>query len=755
MSDKVEWYDPTPNNSCPVCVFHRGSIFEITNALPLPAHFECECFYRPLLEEKPVTSLDIKTAPDNIKKNWTYKIAEMLRNEQADRIPSLLQPLIPDAEEHNRKREDKNMPKKNTVTLSEPLTLAATNKPREYYGRIIKAGRIRNAINEPGHFVVEPEALETAVANSMFNGLACFVDHSHWSTNSLKNLFGSWHTITYNPHEKAVYGTLRYYESDATRPIAELFDQILADAQEGLPIPDVGVSIVFYPIWTDADNGPKLLTGFKKIESADLVFTPAADGRIVEALSALQKENPMTEETAVTLQPAAATPDPAPWLAKLTNVTVTATLRHSDLPRPTQERLSAQNYNSPEELDAAIAQARTELAALAEAGIIQLPGNAPRNDGRITGMVEPMERIQNHVDWFFGVEAATPPPWNYRRLDSLYVELTGDTSFTGQFDSQRAHLSASPVTLPNMALNALNKVMVEQFSKLPFWRWYELVTVVTPNDGSLHNMVWVTYGGSGNLPIVEDGGAYTEGELADAKETSVFSKYGRFIGITRKMLKNSDIARVQAVSRGLAIDSIRTRSASIASIGTANSGQGPTMSDGNPAFKSDNINSNYATTALGSDTTAWQTASAECFNHTELGSGKKIATFAKHLLVPSNLYFDGLELFGYGDGNPASYNPFAVPSRSPEDPRPVVIPVPDWTDANDWMYQADPRIWPTIMMSYSANPGGGSHPMPELFSVVSPTAGLMFTNDSMPIKIRDEFAFGLATAKGIGKRIVA
>jgi hypothetical protein len=58
-------------------------------------------------------------------------------------------------------------------------------------------------------------------------------------------------------------------------------------------------------------------------------------------------------------------------------------------------------------------------------------------------------------------------------------------------------------------------------------------------------------------------------------------------------------------------------------------------------------------------------------------------------------------------------------------------------------------------MSYSQNPGGRNHPAPELFAVVSETSGLMFTNDTLPIKVRDEFAVGVNGWRGIGKRNVA
>ena len=37
----------------------------------------------------------------------------------------------------------------------------------------------------------------------------------------------------------------------------------------------------------------------------------------------------------------------------------------------------------------------------------------------------------------------------------------------------------------------------------------------------------------------------------------------------------------------------------------------------------------------------------------------------------------------------------------------------------------------------------------------SETAGLMFTNDTLPIKIRDWWAYGVATYVGVGKNNVS
>ena len=90
-----------------------------------------------------------------------------------------------------------------------------------------------------------------------------------------------------------------------------------------------------------------------------------------------------------------------------------------------------------------------------------------------------------------------------------------------------------------------------------------------------------------------------------------------------------------------------------------------------------------------------------------------------------DLYDTALIAFGYGSG-PGGYP--GTPNNDthiyavdrPGDTRPVPICVPDWTDANDWAYIVDPRIFPVICMAYGDNPGGTSHPAPQLYSVTDP-----------------------------------
>ena len=417
---------------------------------------------------------------------------------------------------------------------------------------------------------------------------------------------------------------------------------------------------------------------------------------------------------------------------------------------------SADNPDRLGRIEANLERLTAYLAGQAEAGAVQGMGVPPADPapGRVQGGRTSLDRFAPVVDYLFGVEGAEYPDPQFRRADQIYLALTGDWEWRGLFDPERVLLGgADTATLPGMAANAMNKVVQQQWASLRAYRWYEQVAAVAPNDGSIHDMTWIGVGGVGALPVVGEKGPYTELNMADTKETASFVKRGAYVGISLEMFRKSEIGKIQNVPRALARSAVMTRSAQLAGIFTSNAGVGPTLAqDGKALFHADH--GNLAVTAFGADSAAWNAADLAVWNQTEIGSGKKLAISPKYMLCNRALFRAALVVFGYGDGQPTTYIPEAM-DRGPDDPRPWPIAVPDFTDANDWAALVDPRLYPVIMMSYAQAPQGHTHPLPELFAVTSPTAGLVFTNDEFPVKVRDWYAYGVNGYRGIAKRNVA
>src|SRR5262245_32554501 len=111
--------------------------------------------------------------------------------------------------------------------------------------------------------------------------------------------------------------------------------------------------------------------------------------------------------------------------------------------------------------------------------------------------------------------------------------------------------------------------------------------------------------GLANLPTVVEGAACTEVTVGDSKDSLGSSKRGHYVGITLETIRRSDIQRIQAIPRAMVQASIRTRSAAIAAIFTANSGTGPTLADDSTVLFHAN-HGNVSTTAFG--TAGWAAA---------------------------------------------------------------------------------------------------------------------------------------------------
>ena len=77
-----------------------------------------------------------------------------------------------------------------------------------------------------------------------------------------------------------------------------------------------------------------------------------------------------------------------------------------------------------------------------------------------------------------------------------------------------------------------------------------------------------------------------------------------------------------------------------------------------------------------------------------------------------------------------------------------VIVIDLWTDTASWAAVADPILYPSIGLGFRYGR------TPEIFSVASPTGGLMFTNDVMPVKVRFFYAVGPTDWRGLHKNNV-
>jgi hypothetical protein len=668
------------------------------------------------------------------------------------------------------------------------LTLASnlTAKPN-YAITIIKAGPTLHRWHFPA------SVLQAAAAR--FQGAACFVDHVQPgffqdANPSIKDLAGVITDVTWDQAvtpSGALTGRLALNRTPAADWLELLLDQIISDREEGLPIPNVGLSADLYAGYY-IDGTTRVATEIRRVQSVDVVFDPAAGGAFDRVLNSMKGGPPMKDEITTTTpgaQPPDSPPASTPPRAEETRVTQDVQLGHPaqaestsavinaaaamdaaaqqaqdllrsqcqtvldgaltwcDLPQPMKDAIRAQFAGrafAPDTLDAEIKRYRTMLAGMLEDKVITGAGQAV--DGtRASGMLTSLDRVQFAFDRLMGLpvpDAHSDIP-RLSGIRELYLMMTGDHDFYGRFYPERVKLAnVTTASMTSVVKNALNKVLLQAYNVRPRW-WAPIAH--EEDFGSLNTITWMKSGGIGALPTVTEGGAYTELDWSDNEETGTFLKKGGYIGITLEMMDRDDVGSVKRIPRELGNAAWRTLSALVSALFTSDSGTGPTMTDGYHVFDASN-HVNLLTTALSA--AAWDAVIQAVYQQTEPTSTAPLAIRPQFCLVPIELERTALMILEQPWSAEATYHylePRAGSSR--------VVVVPEWTDANNWAAVCDPNDCPGIAIGYRYGRE------PELFLADDQTVGSMFTNDEMRIKCRFFVAVGVADYRPLHKSNVA
>mgnify|MGYP000984049592 CR=1 FL=1 len=451
------------------------------------------------------------------------------------------------------------------------------------------------------------------------------------------------------------------------------------------------------------------------------------------------------QPSAAALQPTAAALHP--MVAALRATLLDGRLALSGLPERWRRVVMAglpQTW-SVEELDAAIARIKAAWAEEEAARTVQ--GVRPT----VSGMLDSQDQITEALSALLESRAPRAGVRPLSGIREAYLALSGDYEMTGLFHAERVTLAnVSSTTMANIVANVLNKVVVNEFQQYP--RWWQPI-VLTDNFGTLQTIKWITLGGVGELPVVSEGAAYTELTWDDAAESASWQKRGGYLGITLEAMDKDDVGRLRNAPRALAQAAWLTLGKTISAIFTTATGVGPTLADSKALFHTDHGN----LTTLPLSSAAWNTAKLAMRKQAEVNSGERLGglTSPRYLLVPPDLENTALTILA-SEGMPGmadnDVNPEAAgnthDARLAAARRRIIV-VDLWTDTNNWAAVADPRMYPTIGLGFRYGE------TPEIFSVASPTSGLMFTNDVLPVKVRWFFAAGPMDYRGLYKANVS
>jgi len=406
------------------------------------------------------------------------------------------------------------------------------------------------------------------------------------------------------------------------------------------------------------------------------------------------------------------------------------------------------------ELSTAISKKRDVLTALTSADNVQGPG-------RITGMYNLKDDFALAVADMFGLprepgqESRKVRP--LRGIQDAYLQATGDQQFMGGYYPEFALVTAN---FPGIVANVMNKMLIaawKDFESVYGW-WKEIVTI--EHFTNLNQVTWVKTGTIASLPSVAERGDYTELPIGDIKETSDWGKYGGYVPLTIEAVLRDDLRAFTRMPREAALAGIRNVSEQVAAVFSANSGAGPTMSDGGALFNATAQTTagghlNLLTTALGTDYAAWNTVATAMYKKKLMvknaagyyGTGKPYGMKPNVCLVPADLIAQAEALFIPRWASVVEGASAQIKGGHSFGGKVLPLAVPDWTDATDWA--AVNTLMPGVMI------GEIFGVIPQIFSASSEIDPAMFANDESRIKVRQFLTVGVADDMPLANNHVA
>jgi len=588
---------------------------------------------------------------------------------------------------------------------------------------------------------------------SLWDGVHCFIDHAYASrSRSVRDIAG----VIRKPNWDVAAQGIRA-ELQAFGPAANLLTDV---GRQILEVPgDAGSVKVGFSADILFNGRGKRVEKILRIFSVDLVFNPARGGVFLRALNQIQfNTNHQGDENMQTMndpeaiqeintQPAEGTGTLETQLQEMHAMRrqmsawlLETGLNAARLPKAVSERLRrqfAERTFDATELKTAIDEARQMLSELNAGSVVQGPA-------RVEGMFDSRDRLQAAVDDLFHAprdeKLCTLSVPRLSGIRELYLSLTGDHDLHGGYHPERAQL-ATTADFTGLVKNALNKLVTNTWEELgrAGYDWWQDISV-QEHFNSLHDITGTLVGTVGDLPVIAEGGNYTELLVGDSPETAAFTKYGGYIPLTLELIDRDETRKLRAYARELASAGMRKISKLVAAVFTSNGGVGPTMADTGALFNTTVVttaggHANLTASAL--NASQWDIVCQAVYKQPMLiknaagmiGTGPMMAVNPKFILVPRGMQKAALEICTGALVREEGYVYDNVLKGSA-----VPVVVPEWTDANDWAAVCDPRVAPAIFV------GERFGLAPEIFVAGDELSPAVFMNDEHRLKVRHYLA---------------
>lgn len=325
----------------------------------------------------------------------------------------------------------------------------------------------------------------------------------------------------------------------------------------------------------------------------------------------------------------------------------------------------------------------------------------------------------------------------------IYVDITGDHRCTGLFrNCDRARLreaaggrffeAINQNTFSYILGDAVNRALVREYSaanERANWRAFCEVVEVRNFRAQRRGRL----GGYGTLPTVAENGPYAALTTpSDEEVTYTVAKRGGTETLSLEAIANDDIGLIRRIPVSLANAAHRTLYAYVTDFFKNN----PTIYDTKALFHADH--GNLGTAALSPESFA--AARLAMRKQTDPDSGATLGLSLKNLLVPPDLEETAFNLFQRS----ATNEPTFIEAVNPR-----IHVVSHWTDVNNWFACADSAQTPLIEMGFY----GGEEP--QVIVASDATAGSLFSNDQMVMKIRHIYNGAVLDYRGFYGAIVA
>lgn len=332
-----------------------------------------------------------------------------------------------------------------------------------------------------------------------------------------------------------------------------------------------------------------------------------------------------------------------------------------------------------------------------------------------------------------------------RSLRDAYVMITGDKRLTGKLEncsqgsllefcsdaSFRVTEAISTTGFANVLGAAVNRRMLSYYNQIPMLgAWRKLVQVTSIEDFRTHRRVKV--GGYINLPAVGETAGYNPLTSPDEEGYEIaVTKRGGIESITLEAIANDDVGLVRQVVQELALSAAHTLFEFVFDFLKNN----PVVYDGTALF--DIGRGNLGSSALSLSGLSGSYSAQSRFSNAVLN--KRWYIRPKFIVVPLDLEETAFNVLQRNLNLDKTF----IQTRGLE-----VVPVPYWTDTNDWCLAGDPMAHPTIELSFF-----GGREDPELFLSDLPNAGSLFSNDQVTYKIRHIYGGAVADWRAFYKNV--